>query len=515
MNKLKVLTILLMGVTSSFSESTLSLFGALDVGKVMKGNDARLLLESEQQEYEPFFSPENGILQRNYVNVSLHHRFGETHAIDAGIGGLFWKGREQVVGLPGNRQIQFGPGVSHLYVTNQMAEDLRLRYGYFSYKYNEAAKNLGEYFFRSEAYPVVIYTGGWSWVNAASHSSVGAQLSWSMLDGALTHDFLVLMEYFNAPVFDVTPAYVVKWKPNQVVTIGGGVSWHRGISLNNTSYSLEYYKDKEIPGQPGEAILRPTNVNLERRILKWQGDESVAEAKEKYYEALTRGERDIIKLSGINSPEDLELDIEVTRKATEGKTVTALKEDVIEEIIATNGDTATNLSTLPLNLSTLRSMLFFNIDLNRGLGMPREYGLFNFYGEVALLGFQDYDLFYTSKTERLPVMLGLSVPTFLLDHLSFEAEYLKNPHPESTYGFLRAHLAPDPEYRKKSISNITSDDFKWSVHASKKMGSALTLYLQFANDHFRLKDDQTNPIEVPITNQGKHWYWLARLQWSL
>jgi hypothetical protein len=113
------------------------------------------------------------------------------------------------------------------------------------------------------------------------------------------------------------------------------------------------------------------------------------------------------------------------------------------------------VKSVSFDLAATYLMAFFNLDFNALLGMDKtKTGDFNLYGEVAQLGLKNYPIFYTQFAQRLPIMLGLSIPTFgICDHLSLEAEYLKNPNAESiasTYDKLS--LPPDANYRYKMMT---------------------------------------------------------------
>jgi hypothetical protein len=92
-------------------------------------------------------------------------------------------------------------------------------------------------------------------------------------------------------------------------------------------------------------------------------------------------------------------------------------------------------------------------------------------------------------------------------------EYLNNPNIQSIYStFDVLDLAPDLNFRYQEHNR---DNLKWSVHASRNLTSFLSLYVQLASDHMRLKDKYARPEYIPITNNPKEWYWLTRLQWAI
>ena len=109
------------------------------------------------------------------------------------------------------------------------------------------------------------------------------------------------------------------------------------------------------------------------------------------------------------------------------------------------------------------------------------------YSEAALIGVKNYPVYYDTLAHRIPVMVGLNVPTFkLLDRLSVEVEW---------YGFrylndyinTRDHMSPVP--KQPDISDSTfdpaADDWKWSVKASRIFQLHFVIEASAANDHSR------------------------------
>ena len=458
-------------------EPDLGVFGALDLGRIESAKD------HGDGEAEGF------LMQRLYVNINISQQLNRNHFLNMGVGGLFW--RSYTEGSEG-RIIRFGPGISHTYMQNNLGDNFTLKYGYFSYKYNDAAKNLGEYLFRSEAYPVVLNTGGWSWLNSAAHPAVGVQARWKMLDGALTHDFLLLMEYFNAPIYDISPAYVAKWKPVEALTFGAGVSLHRFI----------------------------TPVKGARKLLTQNYkyyDESLFSQEEGGKYRLTVGEHSILtsledKNTNTFLVEDVKDElIENINNAADSATIDSAGKVAL--MAAIGSEQSGYIKDVSFSLSTVRPVAFFHLNIAKLMNLNPEMGLFDVYGEVSVLGTKNYPIFYRKVSERTPVMLGLSLPTYLLDHLSLEVEYLKNPVAQSLWStFDETNLTPDPDFR---YQNFSSDDFKWSLHGSKNLGKTFSIYAQVANDHLRLKDNFAIPNKISLTNRQKHWYWLVRFQWAL
>src|SRR5690606_34067476 len=136
------------------------LFTAIDLGRIENGLD----LQTD--------SSANGIaLNQTYVDVNFTEQLDEHNLISIGVGGLFWKAYEG--GVSSAQVIKFGPGISNAYLKWSANDQFDVTFGYFPYKYNQAAKNLGEYLFRTEAYPTILYTGGWNWMNDVQYHAIG------------------------------------------------------------------------------------------------------------------------------------------------------------------------------------------------------------------------------------------------------------------------------------------------------------------------------------------------------
>lgn len=502
-------------------ERRLSLFTAVDLGRLENAYDM-------QYSYDP-----SGLaLNRTYVDVGFTEQLDEHYLLSIGVGGIFWKSYETAGGNPEDKAIKFGPGISQAFLRWAPSEMLDLTIGYFPYKYNAAARNLGEYLFRSEAYPTILYTGGWSWMNDVQYRAVGAKLTLNMWEGRFRQDIGLFGEYFNSPIYDVTPAYIATLKATPWFTIGGAGSLHRFISptpktKDQLTMAHEYRENFYLPELQAK---RRFIVNIENYIGTTGHDVSYSTAPnlDSLKNAIWTSESAMLMAYNINSAAEIPLRQDTSaqsmREGRAAQYVTRLESDLILEKSKYENDSAlfghpnnrgSQIKTVSFDLAAIKLLAFFELDFNGILGLEEaRMGKFNLYGEVAQLGLKNYPIFYTKHEERRPMMLGFSVPTFgLLNNLSFEMEYLKNPNAasvRSTYDKL--DLTPDEEFRYEAY---TKDDYKWSLHASRALSRFFTVYVQVANDHMRLKDGYARPNFVPITNEGKHWYWLTRLQWMI
>ena len=147
-----------------------------------------------------------------------------------------------------------------------------------------------------------------------------------------------------------------------------------------------------------------------------------------------------------------------------------------------------------------------------------------------MLGVKDYPVFYENVTDRMPVMMGVNVPTFgVFDVLAVQAEYFRTPWLNNTYSIAegdgqRVFNTPylpgggDEVLAGRVYEDARRDDWKWSVMARKSVGR-LTLSAQVARDHLRLPSSeyfygpQYDPNEVTAFPDA--WYWATQVSWGL
>ena len=194
-----------------------------------------------------------------------------------------------------------------------------------------------------------------------------------------------------------------------------------------------------------------------------------------------------------------------------------------------------------------KTMARFSINFGTLFGMDKSMGAdaFKLYGEWALLGVKDQPFYYDKKSERMPVMFGLNIPTFgILDMLSVEMEYLKSRFRNNlTVVFQKKWSLPltfededptiynldDPRFnppagyddadypaldkaaRKKEMEE---DDWKWSIYVRKQIIEGLTIYGQAARDHLRQITWEGGPKFAghSSTQFSGEWYYIVRME---
>lgn len=114
---------------------------------------------------------------------------------------------------------------------------LKIDCGVFPYKYNPNAQNLGEYVFRSGAYPGFLVTE----FDFPLVRLTGLRLN-NRLFGKLDQDLIINMETEYKPFHDFTVSYIGAVTPHPALTVGAGISFSHLISVN------EKYTTPKTPG---------------------------------------------------------------------------------------------------------------------------------------------------------------------------------------------------------------------------------------------------------------------------
>jgi hypothetical protein len=113
---------------------------------------------------------------------------------------------------------------------------LKIDLGYFPFKYNSDAYNLGEYMFRTGTYPQYIIT---------DFDFAAARLLGFHLDGKISESFkwdiLATLNTEWTAIGDLNVIGIVAYKPIPFVTIGAGAGWFSLVSANwdNTTPPLD------------------------------------------------------------------------------------------------------------------------------------------------------------------------------------------------------------------------------------------------------------------------------------
>jgi hypothetical protein len=445
---------------------------------------------------------EDQILTRTGVFLTGSGVYDKKLDIRVTVGGLFWYPLPEFT-TP-ERTVRFGPGVGQAQAIWSFGDPespwAKLRVGLFANKYNPDAKNLGEYLFRSGTYPGALWTGGWSYLNSAAYMAQGAALNISNLDGKLTHDFSLFMERDIEPTNDLSPGYIITYKPSSAFEVSSGVVWAHALSLNS---------DRLTPKDRKNAYDKRTNLPLS---LEERGKPGYAE-----------GDAAIVPETipdpaggGGTIPNPLI-----------GQQVPGRAENVVYVTAAQNGVPSNQLEYY--TFKGFKTMFRTSLDIGALLGVDAiPAGDFKIYGEIALLGVQDQPYYYEHKDERMPMMGGINIPTFgLLDRLSMEVEYHKSRF-QNTVGLVYDRQLPLPlnseaenplAFTDSAVAankgSFAKDDWKWSLYGHRKITEGVTLTAQVASDYLRSFGAEVKPTSIASTVRPKDWYYMLRLDFGL
>lgn len=143
---------------------------------------------------------------------------------------------------------------------------------------------------------------------------------------------------------------------------------------------------------------------------------------------------------------------------------------------------------------------------------------FKIYAEAALLGTRNQPGFFRNRSERMPFLAGVHLPTFrLLDALNLEAEYFPSSLPDN---FDQLFDNNYPAYNDYSLlfhhaGRNRRDDWTWSLYAAKRIATGFPVRAQAANDHFRTITILNNFTGQSILREPKNRYYVVTLDFGI
>ena len=411
--------------------SPLEIGSYIDVGQVVDG-------AVDEKGNDP--DGQMKLLQHTAVYLNQTTTINDRLDIKVGVGGLFFYGYPELASAS-TRVIKFGPGVGQaqgIYKFGDLqAPSWVVQFGFFPFKYNPDAKNLGEYLMRSGTYPGYEVTGGWSTIKSALYMASGLHIRGNFLSNTLHADVNLFMERDIEPQHDLSPSILVAYKPIPLVEVGAGAEFAH-----------------LIPVFPHD---------LQSRSVAYRGDSAFLED---------------------NNP---------ANKHWTSKGIKVM------------GRASVNLGSL-LNNPWIG---------NEGLKL---------YGEAAILGVKDYPFYYDDITKRIPVMVGVNLPTLnFFDVIAFEYEH-RSWNFQNHIGSVidgepiwGAGLEQPGGYNPDSASKATkAQGNKWSFYAKKQLLKGISIYAQVASDYLRGIDPQLYFFSnETITSRPSQWYYLFRLEFGI
>jgi hypothetical protein len=413
--------------------------------------------------------------------------------LTGGLGGVFQYRKPERLspGFYGSQRKGFFIGPTHAMADYHFGDPenpwLTLGAGMFQYKYNSDAWDLGEYLYRSGAYPAYTMTGGYVLVNSAAANLQGAKSSLRL--GNFRADLLLTTETNLAPLYDWSLGLIAGYTvADGLLDVGAGVNFKR-----------------LIPVKPSRTSP-PAATN---GYFRYHGRDYTANTNYYGYQAQFYNKKktaaDSVKAAAAQADFDL-----------------------VDSLMDPDRNPAppklqyfTNSGVLAMARATLDLKKLFTASI---FG-PQDLKL---YTEVALLGVRNYPVFYTNRMERMPIMAGVNLPGFrFIDLISIQVERYKSPWLNNTAQIANEAIplplfpiASDSIASKKEWNDLASkDDIKWSILVQKKLGKFITISGQAANDHLRLVSSryfygpQFDHNEVTVSRD--HWYWMTQIAWGI
>lgn len=471
---------------------------SLDFGQVVKGRF--------YEQVGPDSVGDGQVITRTGVYLSEGASYGNLD-LRITFGGLFWSVLPEMRDEFEKRLVYFGGGIGQAkatYAFGGFEEPWgELSMGFFPIKYNPDAKNLGEYLYRSGTYPGVVYTGGWSFINSAAYLAQGVRFHLPTFQGKVSHSFTLTMERDMEPTYDFSPGYTLTWKPAAFFELGGGVVWAHGLPIRPDTVLSPRVAANMYDSRTGKPLIYDSTVSLDD--LKNQPHYNSNDP-------------------GIVAATDPRLGTEIPGRPGE-MYVTAEQNGVPGEYLEY------------YTFKGFKTMARASLDLGNLFGMDESAGpgAFKLYGEWAWLGVENQPYYYDKPAERMPVMLGVNIPTFrLLDVLGLEVEYRKSRFPNTfRTGFVEQLPLPTDAGGSTKVSDYDEDlagyaerekeykkdDLKWSVYAKRTLRPGLSVHAQAASDHIRFVTTdgggKFRPTYASTTREAGHWYYVLRLEFGI
>lgn len=378
-----------------------------------------------------------------------------------------------------------------------------LTVGHFPYIYNTNVKNLGLYLLRGPVYPGALVSGFEAKETLPIANFLGTHFH--AKTGSVSHDILFTSETDFRPYFDFSLAYIAQHQIGETFKYGAGVNFYHLIPVYDRAtnpkdpnlYDFEDSTEIKVPTDRSYFYVDPT-VDLNRFVMIPDPNDSTLQIKHYL--------------------------LDTTWYSHQGTKLTA----------------------------------FFSLDTKKILGLQgMNANDLIIYGEAALIGVKNYKGVYENRLDRIPIMMGINLPTFgLLDNLSFEVEYYKSPY-KNDVNKLQTLLSPIPisnattGYEPMTFlpgdtlngvvlndtvqvvkrgskvysnllwddpydqTNLHKDDWKWSLHAAKTVFGHIRFSGQVANDHFRPSgiDSEFGLSSTYFTpfSTIKDWYWMSKV----
>ena len=472
-----ILGVLLFASTFCFAgeyESKVKISGSarLELGQVVHGS--YYLNYSDYQEITKGW--QERFLYRLIYDMTLTERIRMVMDIEGQISFSY----PQILGYiesQGTRFLFFPERIEGMYTLGDSEKPyLQFGFGYFPYKFNPDARNLGELEFRSGTYPLYVITN----FDHCYGKLLGFRVS-STLFGSLKQDLMLTSEALMFPTQDYSLSYAVHYSLARVLDIGAAISFAHLFSIekkltepNNSLYikangDTAYYNFKGI--KPSAVLAIDPKPLLPQALQDLLGKN----------DARLYGE---VFVSGWENRKNYDSAVLYD---------TSLQ---MQQYYANRSDRTVvmfgfNWLTHPLLSYTLLPGIAAYLLNNKELIIPATC-MAGWAGIASGIGLWLLEKHTNIKTG--------------LDVLSFEFEHFPNRYPDSYRNALLSNSATPyffPTLKKQFA-------WRWSCYAKKTFLGKFFIVGQVARDHLRTTfSDLTVSEKEDVLKGGKDWWWVC------
>ncbi|MBN1760595.1 MAG: hypothetical protein JW863_19865 [Chitinispirillaceae bacterium] len=392
----------------------------------------------------------------------------------------------RLVNLGGTRRFYYYIYAHQVELTRKLIENSKLHWyiggGYFPYKYNKDVRNLGEYLFRSTAYPQTITTE----FDFAFARLLGlySRASYSTGPHTLNADLLLTHNTEWIAIGDVNLSLIASYNLAQLFEVGAGVEFSSLISVDEATTSPPSRSTRYLDGSDTSGYYTFRGTKVMGRL---------SFDPKKLFNASIFGDSDLVLYS------------EATLLGTKNYDVALYSpiwyNSILERIPVTGGF---NWPTHPLmSYTVVPAFLTFGLQDK---------------GEIDFSDFVDPQVLAAAGAGAVSgVGLWLLQRKFKiktgLDILNFELEWWGNRYPNSMQGIVDDGLPLPFREGTTEIDSTTykRDNWKWSVYGAKSFAKHYRLAFQIASDHMRTFawDWNRQDWEEALRGPDK-WYFVVR-----
>jgi len=344
------------------------------------------------------------------------------------------------------------------------AAPISMKVGYFPFKYNPEARNMGEYLFRSGIHPTFVTNN----FDFPKNRLLGVSVENSLLKDnvlfSINQNLLLTSEAETYPYGDVSLSYLASFNVyKKALTLGGGICAYRVFPVDEKATT------PHLGGANG-TIAEIKNV---RPGFDFLGN------------PITIGDTTFFSFAGTK----LMFHATIDPKAF-------FQSDIMNIFGKDDCKLYGELAILGLKNYPVY------VDSLNGIGTN-----------------PDMTVRYDILKERMPFMIGFNIPTFkILDVVSFEWEYWANRYCNNRFNQLcgstgtRYPLPTQLFLSSNCLDSNSAGKVKWSIYARKEFKN-MSIVAQFGRDHrqvFNMSDPRFSDYGDNLI-KAKDWYYLIKV----